>query len=400
MIFRFIYRNNKSIFVSLSILFLLGLPALLAKGQNVKTKNLETSFIFQSLLDRDDYQTKVMDFTHKSELFLVSRNRKSNRFKYSIGKVEVEFVPCFESDIIIGKLSQNSRYLGLSCYDNSIEAWDLEKSRLVYRQKFVKLKESDLLWAFVSNDGTRLLISNLFGSDFVQIWDLVQNKKLGDLDSSATICSCNRTVYKTGFSNEGKILATTFGGMVFLWDSETGKLKHRLIDDGAKLYGDAVLSHKGIVSQVVFTNDSKTVITGAYDGTTKFWDVETGKLIRTFKKHHYRIDHLALSRDEATLATASRYDDFQLWDLKTGNLIWNSPDLGRDVKYLAFSPDGKRIRSETTNRVTIWDIPSRKPIEQMNATEDVFPYFSPDWKLVTLFDKKTKTMGLYEYNGK
>ena len=71
------------------------------------------------------------------------------------------------------------------------------------------------------------------------------------------------------FSPDGKMFATSTGIGTdalkpMVWDVETGELLHEL-------------SHFSGVMDMIFTPDSKYLITGSRDKTTKVWDTKSGK---------------------------------------------------------------------------------------------------------------------------
>lgn len=188
--------------------------------------------------------------------------------------------------------------------------------------------------------------------------------------------------------------------MTFLWDAETGALLNRLIDKEVYFEGRNIMTHKYGVTTFLFNKNGKIIITASADGATS-WNSETGELIQRFGQSPAReIYSLALSPDEKTLVTGGYSRNVRLWDFQNGKLLWKSPNINNTVRSLSFSPDGKKILSRTDNRVIIWDASNGKSLEQIPFTEEIFPRFSPDWKLVTLYDKKTKKIGLYEYQGK
>lgn len=397
-------------FVLMTMIFIVGFcGSLRVNAQRKEARDLRENLRLIETFDFTQNERYQITFTKKSDIFLTTRNRLTKQWSFRKGDLKRNFAPCGDNknapmDLYnVGTdLNDDGNILAIACDDFSVEVWNLDSVERTIRFQVQKLKGSQSLHPYVSNDGQRILLKFTGTGEVAELWDSQNGKKLADLTSRSAVCpTCNRTVYyANAFSPNGKIVAVSFGGMVFLWDAQTGQLLHRLIDENAKLYGDAVLSHKGIVSQSIFTKDSKIVITAAGDGTAKSWDVTTGRLARTFNKHSYNINHVALSPDERILATSSARDTFQLWNRETGELIWNSPTIGRGLNYLSFSPDGKRILSRTDSKLTIWDLESRKSLEEISVPDELYPNFSPDWRLFTGFDKKTKKIGLYEYLGR
>lgn len=374
------------------------ITVIVINAQKSETLYLRKNF---KLIETFDFSQEIwyqLTFTKKSELFLVTKNQTANKWYYRKGNIKREFSPCVNSTYTVGVLTDDGNTLAVSCENYFIEIWDLVETKMISRFQVPKNKDSNSLRPYISNDGRRILIK--FGGigEFAELWNAVSGRKIATLTSEATECFCNRTVYyANGFSPDGKIVAVSFGGMTFLWDAETGKLLNRLIDEDVSFYGSKIMTHKYGVNSLIFNKSGKIIITASADGATS-WNAETGELIQKFKQNPPReIYAVALSPDEKTIVTGGYSRNIRLWDFENGNLLWKSPDVKKTVKDLSFSPDGKKILSRTDNRFVIWDAATGKSLEQISFSEEVFPRVSPDWKLITLYNKKAKTIGLYEY---
>ena len=58
----------------------------------------------------------------------------------------------------------------------------------------------------------------------------------------------------------------------------------------------------------------KTLVSSSYDGTIKLWDLQTGRELRTLKRHSSGVDSLAFSPDGQTLISSDGYN-LKLWRL-------------------------------------------------------------------------------------
>ncbi len=377
-------------------------------AQKAKPRDLRENLKLIETFDFTHDERYQLTFTKKSELFLTTRNRLTKKWSYRKGNVKKDFTPCGDN-----KSSQMSLYnigtdfnydanlFSFACEDFSVEIWDLDNAKRVSRFQVQKDKESSKLHPYLSYDGKRVLLKFTGLGEFAELWDAVNGKKIATLTSEATKCSCNRTVYyANGFSPDGRTAVVSFGGMTFLWDAETGKLLNRLVDEEGSLYGHNIMTHGYGVEELLFNHNGKIVITASADGATS-WNAETGELMQRFRQDPPRSTYsLALSPDEKILATGGYSRNIRLWDFKIGKLLWKSPDIGKTVRELSFSPDGGKILSRTNSKLSIWEVATGKQLEQISVTETEFPGFSPDWRYVTMFDKKSNSMALYEYLGK
>ena len=66
------------------------------------------------------------------------------------------------------------------------------------------------------------------------------------------------------------------------------------------------------ISQVMFSHDGQTLISGSWDRTIKLWQLESGKQIAN-AIHGDRINTIALTSDEAILISGSKDRTIKLW---------------------------------------------------------------------------------------
>ena len=116
-----------------------------------------------------------------------------------------------------------------------------------------------------------------------------------------------------GFSPDGKVFATATGIGVdavrpVIWDVETGEIKHEL-------------SHFSGVMDMMFTPDSKKLITGSRDKTAKIWDVESGNAIQTLNVDDWAAGVGINPKDEDQIYTFSRDRAIYAWSVKTGRYV-------------------------------------------------------------------------------
>jgi WD40 repeat protein/class 3 adenylate cyclase/energy-coupling factor transporter ATP-binding protein EcfA2 len=141
-------------------------------------------------------------------------------------------------------------------------------------------------------------------------------------------------------------------------------------------------AHNGSVQQVVFSPDSKMMVTIGDDGRVIVWNPRTAQPIETLLGHGGRVTGAAFSRDGRTLYTTSLDGTVFEWDLGTQRRFGKSfatmstpPQLGADAQYappLAISPDGSRfaVRSGDT-AVGIYSTATGKEVAGIGANEEV-----------------------------
>lgn len=133
-------------------------------------------------------------------------------------------------------------------------------------------------------------------------------------------------------STDGTRLAIASSAGVWLYDVSTGD-EIALITENTTLIG-----------LVAFSPDGTTLATASADNTCHVWDVESQKLLSTFKMPDYWIKTLAFMDDGKTLVGEGLIDKI------------SHP--------LVFSPDGKTLASTNlyscfAGTILLWDVPPK-----------------------------------------
>jgi WD40 repeat protein len=145
--------------------------------------------------------------------------------------------------------------------------------------------------------------------------------------------------------------------------------------------------HQAEIFKVVFTPDSRTLLSGGKDHLFLIWDVAEGKVIRQTNDpdEGYGIGDIALASDGDTIAVMSIYLPYlnvgKLSTLEVTKRLMKNGGPGP----ISFSPDGKMLAASSINEdepITIWDVESGKVIPLLKGQKEMGSYvlFSPDGK--------------------
>src|SRR5262249_27459794 len=111
-----------------------------------------------------------------------------------------------------------------------------------------------------------------------------------------------------------------------------------------------------------FAPDGKTLVTGAGDGTVRWWEPTSGRQRRCLQTGQGWVQFTAFSPDGQLLATAGSDAPIKLWDGQTGALVRELSGPKRGVYGGGFAGNGRFVAVFHDNSVHTWDVTSGKEI--------------------------------------
>lgn len=170
----------------------------------------------------------------------------------------------------------------------------------------------------------------------------------------------------SALSTDGKRLATgSLDCTIYLWDVESGKV--------IKTFK----GHTDDINALAFLSNGNEIVSGSDDATIRIWNVQTGNLVRTIKGHSFGINSIAVSPDDSTILSGSNDGTVKLWNCKTGNLIWTYYPDDSQFLAVAFSPDGSKILA-SSGFTYLLNRESGKAIDTFKIHNVSTVAFSPD----------------------
>jgi len=306
--------------------------------------------------------------------------------------------------------SSDSKRLAGAGSKNEVKMWDA-----LTGQEVVSFKghSGAILSVALSPDGQRLASTGEDGT--VKIWDTSVSQETLTLSGK-----------RVAFSSDSKLLASTNGTEVKLWDVQSRQhlrsLKGHTVEisslafspDGQRLAsasgnifgvrpgelkvwdartGEELLSLRGQggFTSVAFSPDGKRIASGGGPGdpTVRVWDAQTGQEIMSLQgetRDDRHVTCVAFRADGKRLVSAYYGGPVKVWDVESGREVLSLTN-GNIITGLAFSPDGKRIAGAVMNvipgSVRVWDAQSGRNVLTLRHTKGVCSVaFSPDGKRI------------------
>lgn len=110
-----------------------------------------------------------------------------------------------------------------------------------------------------------------------------------------------------------------------IWSRITGKVLHNL-------------PHEIGVPAVDFSPNGKQVVTGAYDGKVRIWDITSGSLLKTFKCNKGTIWSVDFSPIGKYIAAGGDDDKVSIWNINSGKILYEFKEAEHNIWEVVFNP--------------------------------------------------------------
>lgn len=325
------------------------------------------------------------------------------------GKMRARFKPLSTSVSWIA-LSPDGKRVALSGRaDDAVHVWDVAASRELY--SFAGHRGGPLTIAFlkegkeivtVSKDGCHVSPYVTEWADWsFRRWDAATGEEL-----AVTRANPKGEVYHTAFSSDGRrLVAVIHDGTLRLWDVESGKvLRSWKVPtwESTSGWGDKVLKtpHPAI-TEPVFSPDGK-ILLAAHGPKILRWEVATGRELPAFE-----VKGLSPRGEPSAclptpdgqilvLGSSESGDQFLLLDADSGKVRRRLEGI-RGGSYEAISPDGRTLAVKEFEEVSLWELANGRPRGRLAVRGQTDGLaFSPDGRFLAIGSCSESPLSLWD----
>lgn len=182
----------------------------------------------------------------------------------------------------------------------------------------------------------------------VQVWDTRSGER-------TTLEGHTDVVWEVEFDPQGVRAATVSSdGSTRIWDVRTGRTLHVL-----RPSRDA-----GGVLTVEFAPDGGRLVTAGDDGRIRIWNARTGRIVAVGRGHEGPVlSAMQISRDGSFVASGAEDGTARIWSMRTGKQLRVLQGHEDTIGALALSPDGRRlITTSRDGTARLWNTSSGQTV--------------------------------------
>ena len=298
--------------------------------------------------------------------------------------------------------SADGSQLVASCAADAVCFWDVASGKEIRTLSWDGLPVTDCVLAM---GGKRLIVRTRITSDkevlrLCETSDGKQVKAFSNPVSAESDSEWEPTPGRLALSPDGRSLAATdHGGLIRIWDIESGERVHSF-DTGGPNVGAFAFSPDGrllaAATRKRLANGSNTS-PGPEANTVRLWDVASGRLLLlVLRRQRPSVQFVAFAPDGRYFASASADGVVRVWEVASGKEVYSRVEEGLVPLCLAFSPDGGTLAVGTEEgEALVWGLepaggrpparegPSTRPDELWDdlASDDAARAYRSAWGL-------------------
>lgn len=238
--------------------------------------------------------------------------------------------------------SPDSRYLAMAGIGLPFEIIETA-TRRTFKTFANDLRAQSLAF---SPDGQYIaMVSGLLHEFGIELWNVETGKVISELNRMVPIPKC------VALSRSGRLLATgNTNNNLNLWDLRDGEFHF-------DLEGTPSESHYDFGIQAIrFSADERFVAAASADGKVYLWQTATGKLLHRLEGHVGMVGCLDFSPDGRLLVSGDLNKNVFIWEVTSGRRLRSLPRHTAAVTTICFSPDSRRVAYGNFDQLRVCDV--------------------------------------------
>jgi len=206
--------------------------------------------------------------------------------------------------------------------------------------------------ATVDLDETAVNIVSCDANGGVQLWNLVDEKPIGNIEGHE-----EQRVTSVAFHPSGRFLGTTcFDKSWRLWDMEAQE--EVLHQEG----------HAKEVYRISFQHDGALAATAGYDARGLIWDLRTGRNVVALDGHLSKVLAVDFSPNSYCVATGSEDQTCKVWDLRKRACVYTIPSHNNIVSHVKFCAN-TLFTASFDGLAKVWSVPMYTALKVLDGHE-------------------------------
>jgi WD40 repeat protein/serine/threonine protein kinase len=307
-------------------------------------------------LSEPGLNTRSLVFSRDGTRFALAIRQENQQSLVKVWAVATQQVVSeFAYDHRIRSLSFTPSDTALRILDRNlaVHTWDLAEQKLQMLYPGVPQDAQEYRKASFSPDGQYLALSRRSGG--IRLFDVRARTEIAQMDVF------EGDIASLVFSPDGQYLAVSplYTGIstdIKLFSTDTGQ-------EHVTLAG-----HVSWVPALVFTPDSKRIVSAGADQTIRIWDVASGQELTRLHGHRSEIFCVAVSPDGKRIVSGCKDGTLFGWDIEQIGHQTPFETLPLEIRSLDFLSQSQGILTVNTNgTVTVWDSATLQETESLDA---------------------------------
>jgi WD40 repeat protein len=277
--------------------------------------------------------------------------------------------------------TSDSLTLASASKDGTIRLWEMRTNSF---QQIALLKHGSEAFRGAFSPDHQIIATS--GKDrYVRFWDLSARALPREVPPAI---ERDGWVVSLAFAPDGKLLATSAGGLVPLWDTTT------------HIQAASLEASSSAIHDVAFCGDGRKVAAAAHDLNICVWDRNRPSDRLTLQGHEGEIFSVSFSKDGNILASGSRDGTVKLWDVSSFEPRGTSWPFKDFINQVVFSPNGKFLAGACAgdrDQVKLWDSEGNREISKATLPQPAGIFgasFSEDSSMLAIRGQGSWLLGI------